>query len=234
MVEPTKINKISSSQEERIKGIYNSYIKDITPFIVSIETFDNEYPVEIINEIRAIFTHISRCYSFPDVDIDAQIVAAGRHVKRCRLDGYKYFCVSFIDYIKRFYHDYQNVDLTCVNNGHFIKELKSKCKAAQDKIKLAKKIDTQNYVTNDDLYIKQDSPDFKNYCRAICDDDLFNYYEEAYKAYADCVSFIDENIDNIEYFKHKANKKDIATVISLILGVLGVIVGVLGMTGFKF
>ncbi len=54
----------SSSWEQQITNIYKSYLNDIAPFIILIETLDSEYPAEIMNEIRAVFTHLSRYYEF--------------------------------------------------------------------------------------------------------------------------------------------------------------------------
>lgn len=34
----------------------------LPPFIILIETLDSEYPAEIMNEIRVVFTHLSRYY----------------------------------------------------------------------------------------------------------------------------------------------------------------------------
>lgn len=40
--------------------IYEQYQNLILPYIMELEVRDGEYPVEILNEIRAIFTHLSR------------------------------------------------------------------------------------------------------------------------------------------------------------------------------
>lgn len=44
----------------RIVEIYDAYINTISPFILQLETLGGEFPVEILNEIRAIFTYIAR------------------------------------------------------------------------------------------------------------------------------------------------------------------------------
>ena len=46
--------------EEREELIYRQYQDIIAPFIVELEVRDKEYPIEIFNEIRSIFTHLLR------------------------------------------------------------------------------------------------------------------------------------------------------------------------------
>ena len=80
----------------QIVEICDAYINTISPFILQLETLDGEFPVEILNEIRAIFTHISRCSLAETSDVyDDNIVKAERHVKRAILDCHKYVCVAY-------------------------------------------------------------------------------------------------------------------------------------------
>lgn len=59
-MQPTE-NSNDVVRNEEIVEIYDVYVNIIAPFIVQLEALDGEFPVEILNEIRAIFTHISRC-----------------------------------------------------------------------------------------------------------------------------------------------------------------------------
>lgn len=214
-------NKLSSEIEERITNIYRVYIEEITPFIVSLEVLDGEYPVEIINEIRAIFTHISRCYVFPSINVDAQITAAERHIKRCKLDCYKYSCLSFTDYIQHFYDVYKRVDLTLINNGEFISQLRKKCKSAQKKINSAKQLDTRGvFLQEIDTYNK----DFRSYV-PVFDDKLFEYYELAYNEYKECYDLIESNLETADFLRRKACMNDIISKLGFVIGILGFIWG---------
>ena len=58
--------------------IYWQYQNIIAPFIAELEVRDNEYPIEIFNEIRSVFTHLSR-YKLQKSDKD--ILAAESHSK---------------------------------------------------------------------------------------------------------------------------------------------------------
>lgn len=125
------------SCEKRISEIYHSYMHEITPFIILLETVDSEYPAEILNELRATFTHLARYYEFVGNNVtvkddsiierlEAQIGSAERHIKRCKLDCYKYACLSFAENLKQFDVDYKSVDLSYIEQGNFIKEMHQK------------------------------------------------------------------------------------------------------------
>ena len=112
---------------EEFAQIYNTYLKVVQPFIVQLEIMDTNFPIEILNEIRSIFQHFSKCYAYPDPkNINKNISKANSHLKRAILDCYKYACLSFDDEYKAFLHKYRGVDLSGVNNGDFLKDLTSK------------------------------------------------------------------------------------------------------------
>lgn len=231
-LEPEKISSyvLTEQQQEKVNDIYKKYLEEIVPLLSNLEVVDSEYPVEITNEIRAIFTHLSRCFAFPTkVDIDAQIKAAERHVKRALLDCYKYTCLSHADSIKAFRNDYHNIDLTLVDSGEFIKTLSKKTVSAQEKINNAKRADTYNVVIDDDFDIKTTDKLFESYCKSICDDDLFSMYQEAYKEYSECVELINKNYDAIDYLVQKSARIDNTNRWGLIVGIIGAIFGAVGI-----
>ena len=87
--------------QQKISDIYAEYKKTVSPLVAFLEANDAEYPVEILNEIRAIFTHFSRAYdeSASEEEISSEIKKAEGHLKRAILDCYKYNCVSLYDFI---------------------------------------------------------------------------------------------------------------------------------------
>ena len=229
--------------EIRIAKIYQSYLHEITPFIILIETIDEEYPSEILNELRAAFTHLARYYEFIGANVniieqesierlEAQIGLAERHIKRCKLDCYKYACLSFADLLKQFDIDYKSVDLSYVEEGNFIRELHQTRKAAHSKYLEAKKADTQNFVSvssTEEYDVRISDAKYDEYCRFICDADLYQMYEESYKLYDKCNNMIEAHISQINFLKKKASRKDIIAVGGLIVGVIGVLVGIIGI-----
>ncbi|MBO5364669.1 MAG: hypothetical protein J6A56_04315 [Clostridia bacterium] len=53
-----------------IREILVTYRTVIRPYIAFLELFDSEFPVEILNEVRAILQHIARCYYSEFVDAE--------------------------------------------------------------------------------------------------------------------------------------------------------------------
>ena len=48
--------------QNRISAIYQEYREVVFPLVAFLEVVDSEFPVEILNEIRSIFTHFARVY----------------------------------------------------------------------------------------------------------------------------------------------------------------------------
>lgn len=157
---------------EEFAQIYNTYLKVVQPFIVQLEIMDTNFPIEILNEIRSIFQHFSKCYAYPDPkNINKNISKANSHLKRAILDCYKYACLSFDDEYKAFLHKYRGVDLSGVNNGDFLKDLTSK------RAKAVKLLNDAKYTESlsDDVVVS------------------FNTYCEAYNAYCSVHKLINDN-----------------------------------------
>lgn len=89
----------------------------IAPFITELEVRDTEYPIEIFNEVRSIFTHLSR-YKIQKQAKD--LISTESHVKRAILDCFKYMCVSMAEEINDFRNSYKKVDLKLADNGKFL------------------------------------------------------------------------------------------------------------------
>jgi len=81
---------LEKEYNDRINEIHYKYVSIISPFIMQIEVLDGEYPVEILNEIRAVFTHLSKSHLSGDNDaVDRNLSKADAHIKRAILDCYK-------------------------------------------------------------------------------------------------------------------------------------------------
>lgn len=106
-------NNLLNDKEEKI---YVQYQDIISPFIAELEVRDTEYPIEIFNEIRSIFTHLSR-YKIQNSDED--ILAASSHSKRAIIDCYKYLCISIQERVHKFRKEYKNINLGLADNGKF-------------------------------------------------------------------------------------------------------------------
>ena len=105
-----------SELNKREIEIYEKYQNIIMPYIMELEVRDVEYPIEIMNEVRAVFTHLSR-YKVQCSEKD--LYSAENHIKRAILDCYKYLCISIAESVYRFrailLHFYGKLYALCCN-----------------------------------------------------------------------------------------------------------------------
>lgn len=190
------MNKLNNEARER--KIYEQYQNIIAPFIVELEVRDTEYPIEIFNEIRAIFTHLSR-YKLQNSISDLN--AAESHVKRAILDCFKYICISIKEKLIRFRHEYRNVDLKLADNGNFLPKL--------------------NQLENiaEKSYIKAKREEIKR----VSTENLYLLYEQAYNCYSELDKFLDDSSEAILFASSHSKNSNKLTVISCFIGVVGIV-----------
>lgn len=190
---------MQKENDSRLSAIYETYLSVISPFIIQLETLDGEFPVEILNEIRSIFTHLARCNSTEKEQIyEENIIKAERHVKRAVLDCFKYLCVTYDEYYRSFTRLNRNVDLSFVDNGHFIQKLSS--------------------LHNNAVHNKTEAQKKELVAENI--EDVFGDYEKTYNSYAEVYNLIQETTESIDFVKHKAATKE---TINTIFGIVGVV-----------
>lgn len=125
--------------QKQIADIYKQYQQTVKPYVAQLEVMENEFPIEILNEVRAIMSHIAKCYEITNEElIQKNIGKAKSHMKRCVLDCYKYLCLAYSDYYENFVHKYRFTDLTVVDNGEFWSDLCETVSKAKKQLILAK------------------------------------------------------------------------------------------------
>lgn len=135
--------------------IFSLYINLINPLIIQYEILAEEFPIEIQNEIRSIFTHLSRCtIKTKEHAINLNLSKAKSHTKRAVLDCYKFNCLAYSDFYNNFMQYYQSVGLSLIDNGKFLPEVTKKFFKAQDLMVEAKKYESTHTASTDELYIK--------------------------------------------------------------------------------
>ena len=144
--------------QQKISDIYAEYKKTVSPLVAFLEANDAEFPVEILNEIRAIFTHFSRTYdeSVSDDEISSEIKKAEGHLKRAILDCYKYNCVSLYDFYSQFRKAYKFADLSCIDNGDFLTHITQNFAEAKKQL-LEAKISERKNKDKEDLYAEYET-----------------------------------------------------------------------------
>jgi len=199
--------------EERVNDIYKTYINVVSPYILEYELLGNTFPIEILNEVRAVFTHLSKYYLSDDNSIkEKNISKAEGHIKRSILDCYKYICMAYEDKYTEFKKDYSRVDLSFVDNGDFLPKLLEARKNAINLMKEARKTDL--LITSDD---------------EAGSDEAYIKYEKAFVAYSLVYELIDNSYKKMENLKKKAVFKDIISVSGWIIGIIGIILTIISI-----
>ncbi len=189
---------------ERENKIYIQYQEVIAPLIAVLEVRDGNYPIEIFNEIRAIFTHLSR---FKIQSSEQDLISAERHVKRAILDCYKYMCVSIKEQMVRFREEYRNVDLGIADNGMFLVTLNRLQKEADESFVSAKK---------------------KELVGEISEEELFGLFETAYIKQKDLEDYLENSEEAILFATSHSHKRDRITMISITVTVISIIFAIMG------
>ena len=188
--------------EEREELIYRQYQEIVAPFIVELEVRDKEYPIEIFNEIRSIFTHLSR-YKIQGSESD--VMSAENHTKRAILDCFKYLCISIAERIDMFRQDYRKVDLKLANNGEFLPKLDK----LEDKARKA-------YVTAKKAEIEKKG-----------DSELYELYELAYNAYSELDKFLDDSQEAILFASTHSKKSEVINIVSCTITIISIIITII-------
>lgn len=182
---------MTTQQKKRIADIYTQYHNVVKPMVISLEIDDVEYPVEILNEVRAIMNHMAKCVMIEQNselgssnDIDDNIHDAERHLKRAIFDCYKYACISAEDYYERFCRRMKHVDLGIVDNGEFSLELSKLYTRAKNMLKKAK-------CKENEIAKHSDSAE------------VFNLFQDAFVAYSEMRDHIDSSMERTERVRHK-------------------------------
>jgi hypothetical protein len=174
--------------EERVIDIYKKYIEVICPYIIQYELLDGTFPVEILNEIRAVFTHLSKYYLSDDILVKEKNVSkAEGHIKRSILDCYKYICIAYDEKYVDFGRIYKYVDLSLADNGEFLPKLLETHNEAIRLMKDARKTDL--LITSDD---------------ETSVDEAYEKYEKAFVKYSLVHELINSSYKKLETLKRKA------------------------------
>lgn len=211
-MEPEKTIEINSSvlseQSELLNTIFRMYIEDINPFIVRFEVSKGEFPIEVQNEIRAIYGHLVRAtMATSSEQVLRNIEKMKSHSKRALLDCFKYTSILCSDNYDDFMNRYENIDLTYLENGQFLADIVKRCRDARSDLQKAKIAETSN----------------------ISEDDLFSLYQDAYRQFEELNDKLQQAEDSAAFLQHKASKKDKVSNISLWVGIGGFVVGIIGV-----
>ncbi|HPO15961.1 MAG TPA: hypothetical protein PLI09_21160 [Candidatus Hydrogenedentes bacterium] len=174
--------------ENRIIQLFVDYQRKFKPLLAEVEAQQQCLPAEILNEIRAIFDHLSRCYDPVNKDDEEKVFSnlekARNHLKRAILDCYKTSILYLHDEIERFMESINTIDMTVVNNGKFYERL----------LELRHHAKQAYYVAKMHESVELEHVDFDSFQSALA-----RYHETA--------DHIRENLNAIEWAKQRTVKK---------------------------
>lgn len=199
--------------KKELDDLFECFVNEINPFIMEYEVLTNEFPVAILNEIRAIFTHLARISLSDDERIaKVNIEKMQSHIKRAKLDGFKYSCMAVKDVYNQFFETYKEIDFSYINEGEFLYNLRENYMEANVLLLAAKKAEGQKEA----------------------DEAIYKLYEDAHIRFAEVKASLDNATKDADYLQKKAatinerEKRAYAyTVAGVIIGIAGIVIGIL-------
>ncbi len=209
-----KGNELSETVQSALFNVFNEYNTKLKPLIAAYESLTGKFPGQILNEIRASHDHVARCFvsGHSEAERLGEINKAEGHIIRCILDGYKHMILYGYDFVDNFHKEYQDIQLSLVNDGKFLPELQRLEDFAKQQTIEARLKESESFPNKESSY---------------------EYYQKAILAYKDIESHIKANsvgLSNVKQFAQVRTKKErrnnwkfaiIGAVIGAVLGVGG-------------
>lgn len=141
--------------------ICERYLADVCGLISLYETLETKFPMGILNEIRNIFTHLSKATVSKDSnEKEKELKNANEHLKRAIRDGYKYNCLAY----EKIYLKFKKEKLYKHKSNHeLLIQIEVSHSSAIDKVLVARSNETK--------------------VKAEIVGDEFEYYEQAFAEY---------------------------------------------------
>jgi hypothetical protein len=196
---------LNLKNSSNISEICEEYNTTILPLIALVESRTQKFPIPILNEIRALFGHISKCYR-PNLDEDNirhELKRARSHSKRIILDCYKILVMTIDEELVKFLSNGGD-SISLIDNGQFYSEFALEQHAAAQLVKSAKIQESIEPSASFSLW-----------------DQAFNAYRDLDKKRLDALP----KLVNLDRFDKKRSTKKVllGIMLSIIFMVLGAI-----------
>lgn len=173
-------------------GLYDEYTNTLKPILAMVESFAQEFPGPVLNEIRAVNDHVSRCFiaGRSEAECLKELKKGRGHLIRAILDCYKALLIEYDKKINHFFYQYRDVCIAVVNDGKFLPELIRLYDNAKELAIKAKCTESKSFPEKEDAYID---------------------YKEAILAFAEVDKYIKNNASglvNATQFAKKQSKNN--------------------------
>lgn len=207
--------------------IYSTYLDTIKQLLITVEVATGQFPVSILNEIRAIFTHLARANRDQFTNIESaedNCIKAYRHVKRAILDCYKILCIEYDAQSCSFDEEYEEVNLGLVDNGSFYPRYLGLQQEARDAFIRAKSLESEGIAEEDEI--------FDSYKRAYAKyDDLHDYIvdEENLKKLSFAKQMTDRNAELTRQIASQMEKNKKSSRFNTVLGITSIVLALVSI-----
>jgi len=198
---------------QKIIDLYHIYSKEFKPWLATVETKYQEFPAEILNELRAFTDHISRCYAdgISDEGIERNIERAENHLSRATFDCVKTLVLAYFDDVANFEDTTKDVDLSLVQNGVFYVKYRQLKQKAEENVRRGKEVEKDDTIE-----------DYR--------DVSFEHFQNAFNTYKLLGEHINKNLVHVDWARRKKNKKKAMLFFAwigsaIISGIISVIFG---------
>lgn len=165
--------------QKEVEELFAEYGNVLVPRIVEYEVEQCEFPVEVLNEIRAIYAHLYRASIAPkDSDIVGNIKKARSHSKRAVLDCYKYLCVTYDKRYHQFFSKFGYINWSKSNLLNDVGAIDNKRKNAVDTLRRAKE--------------KESTEKLSGYENIAPEEDYRLLYKQAHSEYLQLMVMLEE------------------------------------------
>lgn len=205
----TQGHELPKSVSDGIIDCFHEYSDVLKPALAMVESVAQEFPGPVLNEIRAVFDHISRCFTPGRTEEDClNEIRKGRgHLIRAVLDCYKALMISYEERVERFYSQYKDVNIAVVSDGRFLPELTRLHDNAKSLAIAARKAESVAF------------PDKEM---------AFSHYQETILAYNEIIRHIQNHSDGLANARQYARDMSRANYkFAIISAVLGTIFGII-------
>ncbi len=205
--------EVPLSVQKELGELYSRYTSELKPVLSMVECWMLEFPGPILNEIRAMNDHVSRCFFEEKSEKEklGEIKKATGHLTRAILDCYKCMLIVSEKKINNFFEQYKDVCIALVNDGKFLPRLNELHRIAKELAIKARKKESLSFPNKEAAYEE---------------------YEQAINSYNEIDRYIEENSEGLsnatQFAKDKSKESHKYSILSAIYGtIFGTIVTLL-------
>lgn len=203
---------LAEEEQKSISEVLRFYNQEVQMWISTVERVTKEYPIAILNEIRAAMGHISDCYYLKNRElIKINCDKAQGHLRRGLFDCLKYLWYHYDVEIENLIKQFKYADFTIIHDGEFNKELNKRIKESKLAFKFAQ--NSENLGSNQN------------------NNEVYDKYKDAVLKAKDVIDYFIDEIPYIQHLNRKTLKMKVvgflgwavALVVTIFFGIMSIL-----------